>query len=75
MTRTVEFVPVVFDDIVEKATGISEVVVENPRYDGHVYDLIGRRVASAQQVADGTWRQQLPTGVYLINGKKMYLKR
>ena len=73
-TRGVEFVPVLFDDMVEQATGISEVVVEDPRYDGHVYNLMGRRVASAEQVKDGTWKNNLTPGVYIMSGKKIIVK-
>ena len=36
-----------------------------------VYDLTGRRVATQQQVLDGTWRYLLPSGIYIVNGKKI----
>ena len=42
---------------------------------GDVYDLMGRRVATAQQVLDGTWKLYLPSGVYIIGGKKVLMKR
>ena len=36
-----------------------------------VYDLQGRRVASAEEAADGSWRRKVNAGVYVVNGKKM----
>ena len=36
-----------------------------------VYDLQGRRVASAEEAADGSWRRKVTAGVYVVNGKKM----
>ena len=39
--------------------------------DGCVYDMQGRRVATEQQVLDGTWKQRVSPGIYIINGKKI----
>jgi len=39
-----------------------------------VYDLKGHRVATPEQVEDGTWKQQVRPGVYIINGKKYVVK-
>ena len=36
-----------------------------------VYDLQGRRVASAEEAADGSWRRKVTAGVYVVNGKKI----
>lgn len=72
-TRGVEFVPVIFgDEEEEKLPGIQD---ENDyRGDGCVYDLMGRKVATRQQVIDGTWRNHLTSGIYIINGKKIIVK-
>lgn len=72
-TRGVKFVPVIFgDEEEEKLPGIQD---ENDyRGDGCVYDLMGRKVATRQQVIDGTWRNHLTSGIYIINGKKIIVK-
>jgi hypothetical protein len=76
-TRGIEFVPVIFDDAEDdeenepELFGIKE---ENRRvYDNRVYDLQGRCVATEEQVKDGTWRQNLRPGIYIINGRKIRL--
>ena len=38
--------------------------------DGCIYDLLGRKVATREQVEDGTWRERLAPGIYILNGKK-----
>ncbi len=73
----VDFVPVIFDgkengegkEPFEDASGRHEFVG-----DGCIYDLQGRRVATEQQVLDGTWRQRVSRGIYVINGKKVSIK-
>ena len=66
-----EFVPVVFDDGEQpedeelQPDGSVQVVG-----DGCIYDLMGRKVATREQVEDGTWRERLAQGIYIINGKK-----
>jgi hypothetical protein len=32
--------------------------------------LLGRKVATKEQVEDGTWRERLAPGIYILNGKK-----
>jgi hypothetical protein len=72
-TRGVEFVPVVFDDD-EDSPELFGIKEENRRvYDNRVYDLQGRCVATEEQVKDGTWRQNLRPGIYIINGRKIRL--
>ena len=67
-----EFIPVCFDDDEEeqdeelKPDGTREVIG-----DGCVYDLTGRKVATREQVEDGSWKQRVATGIYIINGKKI----
>ncbi len=71
-TRGIEFVPVIFDD--EGGEELHGIRDEADRVgDGCVYDLLGRKVATKEQVEDGTWRQQLRSGIYIINGKKIRL--
>lgn len=72
----VDFIPVVFDDDDDEEN-------ENPegnesgsqmRYDNRIYDLQGRCVATEQQVKDGSWRNRLAAGVYILNGRKIRKK-
>lgn len=68
MTRGVEFVPVIFDDEGDpEQNGVTEQRVG----DGSVYDLLGRKVATEQQAKDGTWRQYVAPGIYIVHGKKV----
>ncbi len=73
-TRGVEFVPVIFDD-----EGGEEPDIQNHSNrivdDGCIYDLAGRKVATEQQVEDGSWRSMLSPGIYIINGKKFSFTR
>ena len=80
MTRgSIDFVPVVFDDLLvepEEYGGEQqeeEEKTERREYvgDGCVYDMTGRRVATAEQVMDGTWKHHVSPGIYIINGKKI----
>lgn len=67
-TRGVEFVPVIFDDEGDpEQNGVTEQRVG----DGSVYDLLGRKVATEQQAKDGTWRQYVAPGIYIVHGKKV----
>ena len=43
-------------------------------YDNRVYDLQGRCVATEEQVKDGTWKNNLTPGVYIMSGKKIIVK-
>ena len=71
--NNVLFVPVLFDD------GEEEQPQEEPQPkptvvgDGCVYDILGRKVASAAEVSAGTWRQRLNPGIYILNGEKIYV--
>ena len=75
MTRGgVDFVPVVFDwGEYEIGEGQSDDMTESREYvgDGCVYDMQGRRVATEEQVINGTWKQRVSPGIYIINGKKI----
>ncbi len=63
-----EFVPVLFGD--EEQPGMQE-EKNSRRFDGGVYDLLGRKVADEQAAKDGTWRYRLSPGVYIVNGQKV----
>jgi hypothetical protein len=73
MSRGIEFVPVIFDDEEEQKemnpNGTMEMVG-----DGCIYDLMGRKVATREQVEDGSWKQRVATGIYILNGKKFQKK-
>jgi len=71
-TRTIDFVPVVFDDDEDGQPGEEdEAGAGGFPVGGGAYDLQGRCVATAGQVKDGTWRDGLKPGIYIVNGKKM----
>lgn len=68
----IQFVPVIFDDDDEggeepELNGVMEQRVG----DNRVYDLQGRCVATEEQVKDGTWKQRLRPGIYILNGRKI----
>ena len=60
----------------DSTTGIREIIPadaigtsgSSKKYDGIIYDLNGRKVATADKV------QSLPKGIYILNGKKMLVK-
>jgi len=62
----VDFVPVIFDD---EEPGIGEQGQEG-RHDNRIYDLQGRKVATEEEVKDGSWQQRLAPGIYILNGRK-----
>ena len=70
-TRGIEFVPVIFDDdeVGEGQDGVNELRVG----DGCAYDLLGRCVATAKQVKDGSWIKSAAPGIYIVNGKKVFV--
>ena len=71
------FVPLNFDfedeeeepESTPEAVNVVETVVSSG-----VYDMQGRHVATEAQVSDGTWRQYLAPGMYIVNGKKIQVK-
>ena len=65
-----DFVPVIFGD---EEPGEEELQPDGSVQvvgDGCIYDLLGRKVATKEQVEDGTWRERLAPGIYILNGKK-----
>jgi hypothetical protein len=74
LTRSPEFIPVVFDDDDEEDDEpIGESLLQRP-HDNRVYDLLGRCVATGEEVANGTWRRKVASGIYILNGRKIYVK-
>ena len=73
LTRCPEFIPVVFDEDDDDDEPIEESLRQQV-FNGCVYDLQGRCVATEEMVKDGTWRRNLKHGIYILNGKKVYVK-
>lgn len=71
--RAPEFVPVIFDDD-EEQQELNPIGTMEGVGDGCIYDLMGRKVATREQVEDGSWRQRVATGIYILNGKKFQKK-
>ena len=69
MTRGIEFVPVIFD-YEDEQDEEQQFVNNGLPGDNCIYDLLGRKVATEQQVKDGTWHERLAPGIYIMNGKK-----
>ena len=67
-THGVEFVPVIFDDGEETDDDQDR---RSSTGDNRIYDLKGCCVATEQMVADGSWRERLTPGVYILNGRKI----
>ena len=71
--RAPEFVPVIFDDEEEQQELNPNGTMEGVG-DGCIYDLMGRKVATREQVEDGSWKQRVATGIYILNGRKFQKK-
>jgi hypothetical protein len=69
-----QFVPVIFDDLEEQDEELNPEGAREIVGDGCVYDLMGRKVATREQVEDGSWKQRVATGIYILNGKKFQKK-
>ena len=69
-----EFVPVIFDDLEEQDEELNPNGAREIVGDGCIYDLMGRKVATREQVEDGSWKQRVATGIYILNGKKFQKK-
>ena len=73
LTRGADFVPVVFDETEdEEQPDIQDNGQAVRSYDG-VYDMQGRRVATAEEAKDGTWKRKLSPGMYIVHGRKTIL--
>ena len=75
MHETVGTMPVVFEAEAE-ATDVQGVkdYSEGMLRPGNVYNLQGRCVATEEMVKDGTWKNNLTPGVYIMSGKKIIVK-
>jgi hypothetical protein len=69
-----QFVPVIFDDLEEQDEELNPEGAREIVGDGCIYDLMGRKVATREQVEDGSWKQRVATGIYILNGKKFQKK-
>ena len=71
LTRSPEFIPVIFDGDNEEDNDMQENgSTTTLRYKG-VYDLQGRQVATEEMVKSGAWRNSVAPGVYILNGRKV----
>ena len=68
------FVPIIFGDEEEKQELLPDGSRQTIAGDGCIYDLSGRKVATEQQVQDGSWRTTLAAGIYILNGHKFIKK-
>ena len=67
--RAIEFIPVIFDNDNDEEIG-DDTEKKQRVGDGCIYDLMGRKVATKEQVEDGSWRTRLAPGIYILNGRK-----
>jgi hypothetical protein len=72
-TRGPEFVPVLFEAAATAVQGVKD-YSEGMLRQGNVYNLQGRCVATEEMVKDGTWKNNLTPGVYIMSGKKIIVK-
>ena len=70
-TPDVQFVPVNFDE--EQPDEEQPDNRQTVAGDGCVYDLLGRKVATKEEVQSGTWIHRLAPGIYIADGKKIYI--
>ena len=71
------FVPVIFDEEQQDEEQPGEEQPDDSRQnvagDGCIYDMLGRKVATAAEVENGTWQYRLQPGIYIIDGKKIFI--
>ena len=72
-TRGPEFVPLLFEAAATDVQGVKD-YSEGMLRPGNVYNLQGRYVATEEMVKDGTWKNNLTPGVYIMSGKKIIVK-
>ena len=72
-TRSVEFIPLLFEAAATDVQGVKD-YSEGVLRPGNVYNLQGRCVATEEMVKDGTWKNNLTPGVYIMSGKKIIVK-
>ncbi len=65
------YVPVIFDDeVVEEADETHQ-----PTGDDRAYDMLGRCVATPDQVRDGSWLRHAAPGIYIVGGRRVYVTK
>lgn len=70
-----EYVPVLFDDQGVKDMDLQPDGTMRLRInDGRAYDIQGRCVATEQEVSDGSWLNNVASGMYIVNGKKFVIE-
>jgi hypothetical protein len=72
-TRSIEFIPLLFEAAATDVQGVKD-YSEGMLRPGNVYNLQGRCVATEEMVKDGTWKNNLTPGVYIMSGKKIIVK-
>lgn len=72
-TRGIQYVPVLFEAAATDVQGVKD-YSEGMLRPGNVYNLQGRCVATEEMVKDGTWKNNLTPGVYIMSGKKIIVK-
>ena len=72
-TRGPEFVPLLFEAAATDVQGVKD-YSEGMLRPGNVFNLQGRCVATEEMVKDGTWKNNLTPGVYIMRGKKIIVK-
>ena len=66
------YVPVLFDE--EQPDEEQPDNRQTVAGDGCVYDLLGRKVATKEDVQSGMWLQRLAPGIYIVEGKKICIR-
>jgi len=70
-----EYIPVLFDDQGVKDMELQPDGTMRLRInDGRAYDIQGRCVATEQEVSDGSWLNNVASGMYIVNGKKFVIE-
>ena len=69
-TRGAEFIPVIFDFDEEEQQGEAQDGADGMDDELCLYDLQGRCVATEQQAKDGSWRNRVPAGIYILRSAR-----
>ena len=70
-----EYIPVLFDEQGVKDMDLQPDGTMRLRInDGRAYDIQGRCVATEQEVSDGSWLNNVASGMYIVNGKKFVIE-
>ena len=75
--NSIQFVPVNFDEEQPDEERPGEEQPDDSKQtaagDGCIYDMLGRKVATAAEVKNGVCWYRLQPGVYIIDGKKILI--